>query len=144
MKKLLYILSLVLLTVSCAEELVELKPMVDSNKVTIDFSVSVPEVPVHTKAFADAPALTNLYLAVFDENGFLVEYVKTDPNGTELAKQNGTSYKYKYSAKLTLSDTKRIIHFIANAPTTLRYGTEEEVITALYTEGANDAYWYRK
>ena len=142
MKKLLYILSLVLLTVSCAEELVELKPMVDGNKVTIDFSVSVPEVPVHTKAFADAPALTNLYLAVFDENGFLVEYVKTDPNGTELAIQNGTSYKY--SAKLTLSDTKRIIHFIANAPTTLRYGTEEEVITALYTEGANDAYWYRK
>lgn len=144
MKKLLYILSLVLLTVSCAEELVELKPMVDSNKVTIDFSVSIPEVPIHTKAFADAPALTNLYLAVFDENGFLVEYVKTDPNGTELAIQNGTSYKYKYSAKLTLSDTKRIIHFIANAPTTLRYGTEEEVITALYTEGANDAYWYRK
>lgn len=142
MKKLLYLLSLVLLAVSCAEELVELKPMVDSNKVTIDFSVSVPEVPVHTKAFADAPALTNLYLAVFDENGFLVEYVKTDPNGTELAIQNGKSYKY--SAKLTLSDTKRIIHFIANAPTTLRYGTEEEVITALYTEGANDAYWYRK
>lgn len=140
MKKLLYLLSLVLLAVSCAEELV--KPIVDSNKVTIDFSVSIPEVPIHTKAFADAPALTNLYLAVFDENGFLVEYVKTDPNGTELAIQNGTSYKY--SAKLTLSDTKRIIHFIANAPTTLRYGTEEEVITALYTEGANDAYWYRK
>ncbi len=142
MKKLLYILSLVLLTVSCAEELVELKPMVDSNKVTIDFSVSVPEVPVHTKAFADAPALTNLYLAVFDENGFLVEYVPADSKNTQYATSNGTSYKY--SVSLTLSDTKRIIHFLANAPTTLRYGTEEEVITALYTEGTNDAYWYRK
>lgn len=142
MKKLLYILSLVLLTVSCAEELVELKPMVDSNKVTIDFSVSVPEVPVHTKAFADAPVLTNLYLAVFDENGFLVEYVPADSKNTQYATSNGTSYKY--SVSLTLSDTKRIIHFLANAPTTLRYGTEEEVITALYTEGTNDAYWYRK
>ena len=142
MKKLLYLLSLVLLAVSCAEELVELKPIVDSNKVTIDFSVSVPEVPVHTKAFADAPALTNLYLAVFDENGFLVEYVPADSKNTQYATSNGTSYKY--SVSLTLSDTKRIIHFLANAPTTLRYGTEEEVITALYTEGTNDAYWYRK
>lgn len=140
MKKLLYLLSLVLLAVSCAEELVELKPMVDSNKVTIDFSVSVPEVPIHTKAFADAPALTNLYLAVFDENGFLVEYVQA--KNAELATSNNT--QCKYSASLTLSDTKRIIHFLANAPTTLRYGTEEEVITALYTEGTNDAYWYRK
>ena len=142
MKKLLYILSLVLITVSCAEELAEMKPIVDSNKVTIDFSVSVPEVPVHTKAFADAPALTNLYLAVFDENGFLVEYVPADSKNTQYATSNGTSYKY--SVSLTLSDTKRIIHFLANAPTTLRYGTEEEVITALYTEGTNDAYWYRK
>ena len=142
MKKLLYILSLVLLTVSCAEELVELKPMVDSNKVTIDFSVSVPEVPVHTKAFADTPALTNLYLAVFDENGFLVEYVQADPQNTDYAESNEDPYNY--SVSLSLSDTKRIIHFIANAPATLRYGTEEEVITALYTEGTNDAYWYRK
>lgn len=142
MKKLLYILSLVLITVSCADELVKMKPIVDSNKVTIDFSVSIPEVPVHTKAFADAPALTNLYLAVFDENGFLVEYVPADSKNTQYATSNGTSYKY--SVSLTLSDTKRIIHFLANAPTTLRYGTEEEVITALYTEGTNDAYWYRK
>lgn len=142
MKKLLYILSLVLITVSCADELVELKPIVDSNKVTIDFSVSIAEVPIHTKAFADAPALTNLYLAVFDENGFLVEYVPADSKNTQYATSNGTSYKY--SVSLTLSDTKRIIHFLANAPTTLRYGTEEEVITALYTEGTNDAYWYRK
>lgn len=142
MKKLLYILSLVLITVSCADELVEMKPIVDSNKVTIDFSVSIPEVPVHTKAFADAPALTNLYLAVFDENGFLVEYVPADSENKQYATSNGTSYKY--SVSLTLSDTKRIIHFLANAPTTLRYGTEEEVITALYTEGTNDAYWYRK
>lgn len=142
MKKLLYILSLVWVAVSCADELVETKPVVDSDKVTIDFSVSIPEAPVQTKAFADNPALTNLYLAVFDENGFLVEYVEADPDNTEYATSNGTSYNY--SVALTLSDTKRIIHFLANAPASLNYGTEEEVITSLYTEGINDAYWYRK
>ena len=142
MKKLLYILSLIWVAVSCNDELVDTKPVVDSDKVTIDFSVSIPEAPVQTKAFADKPALTNLYLAVFDENGFLVEYVKADPANTDYATSNGTLYKY--SVALTLSETKRIIHFIANAPETLRYGTEEEIITALYTEGTNDAYWYRK
>ena len=142
MKKLLYILSLVLIAVSCTDELVQLKPAVDSDKVTIDFSVSIPEAPIQTKAFGDNPALTNLYLAVFDENGFLVEYVKADPENTVYATSNGTLCKY--SVSLTLSETPRIIHFIANAPETLRYGTEEEIITALYTEGTNDAYWYRK
>lgn len=142
MKKLLYILSLVWVAVSCADELVETKPVVDSDKVTIDFSVSIPEATVQTKAFADNPALTNLYLAVFDENGFLVEYVEADPENNEYATSNGT--KYNYSVALTLSDTKRIIHFLANAPASLNYGTEEEVITSLYTEGTNDAYWYRK
>lgn len=142
MKKLIYILSLVWVAVSCADELVETKPVVDSDKVTIDFSVSIPEAPVQTKAFADNPALTNLYLAVFDENGFLVEYVEADPDNTVYATSNGISYKY--SVALTLSDTKRIIHFLANAPASLNYGTEEEVITSLYTEGKNDAYWYRK
>ena len=142
MKKLLYILSLIWVAVSCNDELVDTKPVVDSDKVTIDFSVSIPEAPVQTKAFTDKPALTNLYLAVFDENGFLVEYVKADPANTDYATSNGTLYKY--SVALTLSETKRIIHFLANAPASLNYGTEEEVITSLYTDGTNDAYWYRK
>lgn len=144
MKKLLYILSLVLVAVSCTDELVQLKPAADSDKVTIDFSVSVPEAPAQTKAFADKPALTNLYLAVFDENGFLVEYVQADPTKTVYATDNGTTNKCMYSVSLTLSDTKRIIHFLGNAPSSLRFGTEEEVITSLYTEDTNDAYWYRK
>lgn len=140
MKKLLYILSLVLIALSCTDELTELKPVLDSDKVTVDFSVLIPEALSVTKAFGDNPDyVSNLYLAVFDENGFLVEYVKADP---QTATANET--RYKYSVTLTLSDTKRIIHFIANAPETLRYGREEEVITSLYTSGTDDAYWYRK
>lgn len=140
MKKLLYILSLVLIALSCTDELTELKPVLDSDKVTVDFSVSIPEALSATKAFGDNPTVSNLYLAVFDENGFLVEYVKANP--LESATANTT--RYKYSVTLTLSDTKRIIHFIANAPETIRYGREEEVITSLYTSGTDDAYWYRK
>ena len=140
MKRLLYILSLVLIALSCTDELTELKPVLDSDKVTVDFSVLIPEALSVTKAFGDNPDyVSKLYLAVFDENGFLVEYVKADP---QTATANET--RYKYSVTLTLSDTKRIIHFIANAPETIRYGREEEVITSLYTSGTDDAYWYRK
>ena len=129
-----------LIALSCTDELTELKPVLDSDKVTVDFSVLIPEALSVTKAFGDNPDyVSKLYLAVFDENGFLVEYVKADP---QTATANET--RYKYSVTLTLSDTKRIIHFIANAPETIRYGREEEVITSLYTSGTDDAYWYRK
>ena len=140
MKRLLYILSFVLIALSCTDELTEVKPILDSNKVTVDLSVSIPEAHPATKAFGDNPKVDNLYLAVFDESGFLVEYVKANP--LESATTNDT--EYKYSVKLTLSETARIIHFIANAPETIRFGREEEVITSLYTSGTNDAYWYRK
>lgn len=140
MKRLLYILSFVLIALSCTDELTEVKPILDSNKVTVDLSVSIPEAHPATKAFGDNPTVDNLYLAVFDESGFLVEYVKANP--LESATTNDT--EYKYSVKLTLSETARIIHFIANAPETIRFGREEEVITSLYTSGTNDAYWYRK
>ena len=140
MKRLLYILSLVLIALSCTDELTEVKPILDSNKVTVDLSVSIPEAHPATKAFGDNPTVNNLYLAVFDESGFLVEYVKADP----LAQATANTTRYNYSVKLTLSETTRIIHFIANAPETIRFGREEEVITSLYTSGTNDAYWYRK
>ncbi len=129
-----------MIALSCTDELTELKPVLDSDKVTVDFTVLIPEGQNPTKAFGDNPNVRNLYLAVFDENRFLVEYVKADP--LQLASTNET--RYKYSVTLTLSDTKRIIHFIANAPETIRYGRDEEVITSLYTSGTNDAYWYRK
>ena len=129
-----------MIALSCTDELTEPKPALDSNKVTVDLSVSIPEAHPATKAFGDNPTVNNLYLAVFDESGFLVEYVKADP----LAKATENTTRYNYSVKLTLSETTRIIHFIANAPETIRFGREEEVITSLYTSGTNDAYWYRK
>ncbi len=94
-------------------------------------------------------ALKNLFFAVFDAEGFkLSEYAEAIPN--TYAQENGLPYSY--SVRLTVTDSKRIVHIIANAPESLKYGTEEEVIGSLCTyldaqeTGASDrqdAYWER-
>lgn len=141
MKRILYILSLILLTTSCVRELNETIIEENDGKVKVDFSVLIPDALPSTKAMATAPQVENLYLAVFDQYGYLVEYVMaTAQNATE----NGELYTYSYSANLTLSETPRIIHFIANAPASIQFGSEEEVISSLTTTLPNDAYWCRK
>ena len=144
MKKLQYILSLVVLVCSCTQEIAEINLNTYSDKVSVDFNIQVNDASVATKAMADKPQLKNLMLAVFDETGYLVEYTWA-VDGTQYAAENGTRYLYK--AYLTQSKTPRIIHFIGNAPQELKFGTEEVVLASLSSAlGSNseDMYWYRK
>ena len=99
---------------------------------------------------ADNPsAIKNIFFAVFDAEGFkLAEYAEAVPN--TYAPENGVPYTY--SVRLTVTDAKRIVHIIANAPESLKYGSEEEVIGSLCTYldapetgefDRQDAYWER-
>lgn len=142
MKRILYILSFALLAMACSRELIEpevVKPV--SDKVTIGFDVKLPDPTPATKAMADQPGgnLQNLYLAVFDETGYLTEYVQATP---VLAQVNDT--RYKYTANISLSKAKRIIHFIGNAPASIKFGNEETVLATIKATGDQDIYWYRK
>lgn len=113
---------------------------------------------VQTKAMSLDPAdptdphgssIKNIYFAVFDAAGFkLSEYAEAIPNS--YATENGVVYSY--SVRLSVTDEKRIVHIIANAPDRLKYGTEEEVIGSLCTYldaeesgefDRQDAYWER-
>ena len=125
---------------SCVEDNI-VGPVVEQEegKITVGFSVDIPEAQQDTKAMGETPQLENLYLAVFDEVGYLAEYVKATP---VLATENSTSYNY--TVTLSLSDTPRTIHWIGNAPESLQYGSEENVIMGIKTSGNQDAYWYRK
>lgn len=146
MKKILYILFCLiplLAMQSCTEDWAENELTLDG-KISTSISVTVPQLPdahPQTRAMAVQPQMTNLYLAVFDENGYLLEYVKAD-NTTQMAIENGTTYNYKVSLKPTESTT--YIHFIGNAPkTNLDFGSESEVLKNLYTENGSEAYWQR-
>ena len=146
MKRLLYILSLAVLAFACTPELKDtgLNSADLEGKVLIDFSVQIPDVAPSTKAMAEKPALKNLMVAVFDKEGYLVESAFAKGN-TVLATENGT--KCLYQVALTQSKERRIIHFIGNAPESLRFGTEETVLSYVKSELGSDnedLYWYRR
>ena len=127
---------------SCTEDLAENELTLDG-KISTTISVTVPQLPdahPQTRAMAMKPQMTNLYLAVFDENGYLLEYVKAD-NTTQMAKENEVEYTFDVS--LTPTDFRTIVHFIGNAPETVSFGTEAETIGRLFTENGNEAYWER-
>lgn len=136
-KAILYILMLAALFVSCQK--VELGNTVEGQKVRISFNVQMPEAVSVTKALLDTPQLSNLYVAVFDGNGYFIEYVRADHQSTENA------LEYTYSIELTSTDETRILHFIGNSPVTeMGFGQERALIASLQTSGDQDAYWQRK
>lgn len=148
MKKVFYIfLSLLLLTVSCQKE-DQWEPEMICDKpdstVTLTFGVKAPEA-LTTKAMADQPQITNLYVAVFGSSGYLKEYVKAEPVtlATHELVDDEAEHKYAYTVKLSLTKSHIRVHFIANGPEELPFDYERTVIGQLTTSGTQDAYWQR-
>ena len=137
----IFLLIISLLTVLSCADLLEGDYTSTEGKVTASISVSVPQLPVahtqrHTRAMAMTPDVQNLYLAVFDNNGYLLEYVKATADPAVTAE-----YGYNYTVNLTPTEGATSIHFIGNGPESIDWGTEAEAIGRLYTEGGDEAYW---
>ena len=143
MKRILYYIVLLFAMLSCTEQVEQ--EMVAEGKLATTVSVVLPQIPdvypqPATRAMAMNPQMENLYLAVFDDNGYLLEYVKATDD-SEMATENETEYTYNVS--LTPTDFPTYLHFIGNAPSTLSFGTEVEAVGRLFTEGGAEAYWQR-
>lgn len=109
----------------------------------VNFSVQLPEMQEATRSFIEH-GITRLHLLVFDENGYFVEAKAATPT-TSFGVASGTTYGF--SVELSQSPSMRTIHFVANSPTTdvknYPFGSERELINALSTTNAQDAYWQR-
>lgn len=145
MKKLLHILTCLIIACACTQELPDFTHSTEhSDKVLIDFTVQVKDPTVATKALGQKPTLRNLMVAVFDASGYLLEY--TFATEIDLATENATHYTYKVA--ITQSDDPRIIHFIGNAPDKLTFGVEETVLADITSSiGVNPddgIYWCRR
>ena len=140
-KVLIYVIAL-LGILACSEHLEEdFTGGIAGGKVCMEVSLDIPEIPVgisSTRALGKKPQLENLYLAVFDASGYLLEYVKAD---AEMATVNEQNYTYKVA--LTPTDFPTTIHFIGNAPASVSFGSELEVMGSMYTENGKEAYWQR-
>ena len=111
----------------------------------VNFSVQLPEMQEATRSFIEH-GITRLHLLVFDENGYFVEAKAAAPTTpTSFGVASGTTYGF--SVELSQSPSKRTIHFVANSPTAdvekYPFGSERELINALSTSSAQDAYWQR-
>ena len=145
-----YIFLLLCLLTACQRvELVDPSLVPDlpevSGEATVKISVCIPG-ELQTKAMGDSPAtdIKNLYLVIFDSNGYFVEACQAEI-GTR------TDNVAEYKVTLTMTNQRRIIHFIANCPIDqIEYGHENAMISKLYVRKAQNssdietAYWHRK
>lgn len=129
----------------------------ESDKVTLSLSLQIPEAQsLDTRAFNDDGSnINSLYLAVFNEYGFLEEIVGATKLGyipEGYTKQDGEVY---FEVELKQSSYKRTIHFIAYQSDgesdelteqikNMEYGSESALISLLNVSGTKDAYWQRK
>lgn len=147
MKKIIYAILGIFLMVACTDDHMEDIPTPPQGEtggtVNVSFSVQVPEAnAIGSRSFSE-PAINTLHLAVFDANGYLSEVVeaKRATGETGLGTANAP---IEFTVDLSQTPSKRIIHFLANKTIDAsQFGTESDLIGALYTEGTDDAYWQR-
>lgn len=148
MKRLVSILSILVLVLSCTErefgDLGREDNQPEDKPIELDFGVALPEMQAVTKSF-ESNAITDLHAYVFDESGYLVEH-------TPCAAENGFGFssieaeKTVFKMTVTQTSSPRYIHFVANCPVEVNSNTaytEYDLIGAMEVSGTQDAYWQR-
>ena len=159
MKQLYSILSvlLVLASVSCTRE----EPVSTANfenegaTVPVILSFQNPLVlQADTKAeigmeMGVQPAISSIHVAVFGTDRYLKDYVSAypcDAQGKPLSggfvSQNATSAYFL--ARLPISSKERVLHIIANGPSSLPFNAyENDIMQNMTVADGNGAYWQR-
>lgn len=164
MKKIFYTLTAaVLCLTACQKEIDQTQPVSASDYpegATVEalFTVSIPysNGPVElTRAseMAQIPVIDNLYIAIFGDNGgMLQQLVPAFPTGEGTlynaeTGESGYNYQIQYRAELPLSDDERNLHFIGNCPQdvieNLDFLYEKPFMDKLFTSGTDAAYWQK-
>ena len=127
--------------VSCVSEDLPLTNIPhEGDKVTLDFSVVIPEAGSTTRGTMASPSIESLVVVVFDENGRYVEAVNAEAvDGWAISKD-----PVEFTVELSQSGTPRALHFVANKQASdFSYGTETSIMSSLTTTNSQDAYWQR-
>ena len=166
--KLISVLGVLALLLSCVQEREAVQPAslqpAEGQKMTINFSVAGPELQASTKVLNNGGDIQALYLAVFGSSGYLKEYVKADLTGEStktytVEKQVETASGvptvievdhtvpvYNFTARVTITDSPRRIHFLGNGPGSLPFGYDTAIMplqmSQLSDSGVGEkAYW---
>lgn len=148
--------------VSCMQnpaepEVVYEDPYAEEAVVSIPFEVTGDELAegrnpaTRTVLLGEDTPIETMHVAVFGGSGYLKEYVKaqdlTRMADTTYVDGNGLSRtvaRYRFKVTLTVSESRRIIHFIGNGPSTLSFGYADAVVPPLLSGAGQRAYWQMK
>ena len=160
LNKILLLLSVAALALAaCTREEVPATPASgeeSGDRVTIEVGISIPEANLATKAMANDPSISNIYIAVFTYKNYLKEFVKAiplnDSNNPNLDGSGNYVYtpdgsgKYKVRFSLEKTTSERHVHVLANVPESLTppdFDYVDKVLGEnLYCSGTQDGYWY--
>ena len=147
MRKWMIIAAAALIALSCSREMEpDWDRVVDEpeGKVQITFSVTGDQLA--TKAdLGEDPQLETMHVAVFGGSGYLKEYDEATLKSTgthkyvfNIDEKGDTTWKvvpeFTYTVSITLSNTPRRIHFLGNAPSSIPFGKDYEVLPTLLGE----------
>ena len=123
MKKILYIIAAAALCLTaCQKEMSEVQPAGPANQevatVTVPFTVSMQtsnDAATRADERVNRPVLKNLYIAVFGENGgMLQQFVPATRVSDFSSADYGYTNQAEYVAQLPLYDDECHLHFIGN------------------------------
>lgn len=164
MKKIFYSLTAaVLCLTACQKEVDQIQSVKASDYpegATVEalFTVSIPYSNgavelTRASEMAQIPVLDNLYIAIFGDNGGmlqqLVPAVKVGDGSlyNPTTGESGYNYQVQYKAELPLSDEERNLHFIGNCPQdvlqSIDFLYEKDFMDKLFTKEGNAAYWQK-
>lgn len=118
----------------------------EGEEVSISMSVSVPGMDVATRTLGEYvygdDSHPSLWVVVFDQQGYLVEYAKA----TEQTLTGGDLHETKFTVNLHETPEECIIHYLLNYADELEiaYGHESSVIGGLVAGPDKDVYWQRR
>lgn len=156
----LLLCALLALPAACQpDSLQDLRPALpDDISCNPDGTIGVPvriEIPgptaAATKALSEVPNYDELklYVLVFENGEGLrqVELLSDDERQMHQPdKEHGHDELMTFTVNLEPTDKNAVIHLIAtnqDISANIRYGTEDLVLSSLYTDGGNEAYWQR-
>lgn len=136
------------MTQACIKENFPTSPndVTEGEEITLSMSVSVPGMEVATRALGEYEytdgSHPSLWVVVFDQQGYLVEYAKA----TEQSLTSGSLNETKFSVKLHETPEPCIIHYLLNYADNLdlAYGHESSLIGGLVVGPDKDVYWQRR
>ena len=158
MRKIWTILLCISMLASCIKVVNEPEPeeasYPEGATVTIPFTVTGETLSnpfTKNVGLGEDTPINSLHVAVFGGSGYLKEYVKAqnltrieDYTYTDIYGMQRTVAQYSFSVTLTMSESRRIIHFIGNGPSTLSFGYADAVLSSLLSETGTRCYWQTK